>query len=719
MVWSALTRSAHHVRLGGWLKAHVVLTVAAVVVPDMMYVSGHRLVGTRGAAMGGLAVIAALVVFWLADTVLSLWSVSGQAFKWSAERLYATPTMMHADIVAFTGLLCLALGTWYRAEWDPNPRFCGESRCRPLRPMCMLSARACKGLADVLPPSAAATRCLLSCRAVGVCSARSLAIPAGFLPSCARLLHALGTLTALHCTPIARRMFDLRLMRDPELQDRLHPKRLASRVILALLLVEVGVMAGMHLATAVFVVPGHAAVGMGAARDALGQLLLKASGAALVVLSLWAAWSILRGILQERYLDLQRKVQMASTLVERLAWVAADEGGVLQHSHHSSNRSIRLSMLSHSSMMGLGPVSEVDPAPAFAPFGAARFNDVGAGGVTGTSPVNRYVAKGRVLARVSDSMPASTAGPEPGIARPASQPGGSAGPPSAGTSVAAFRQRMASQGNGIPSPSSQHTATPSEPLPSSSGSDGFVPPNGESPGIEFTMSRLVSTLHRLVRGRNVHMGSYTAQRPSAISLGSQPSMVQSQTYQAWVDAYAPEMLPFVSELGTPRSKFLSMAMQPQTGSGGLQAQASFNLGTSPQPFSFTPPARGRPSNSGTQSVPRALHSIHEVDFARLRRYEWDPIALEADPAALRLHVMAMFHDLGLFDSGIVAVEPLWELVGKLSQLYAADNPYHNWTHAVDVTHSLYIYLTQTTLGRILEPLDKFAIMVAAMTHDVG
>ena len=49
------------------------------------------------------------------------------------------------------------------------------------------------------------------------------------------------------------------------------------------------------------------------------------------------------------------------------------------------------------------------------------------------------------------------------------------------------------------------------------------------------------------------------------------------------------------------------------------------------------------------------------------------------------------------------------------------NPYHQWEHAVDVTHTLFLILTkvETWARTYLTPLDVFCLMVGAVAHDMG
>jgi len=60
---------------------------------------------------------------------------------------------------------------------------------------------------------------------------------------------------------------------------------------------------------------------------------------------------------------------------------------------------------------------------------------------------------------------------------------------------------------------------------------------------------------------------------------------------------------------------------------------------------------------------------------------------------------------------------LARFVDRCSQLYH-DNPYHNWHHAVDVTHTMAWMLTRPVLRAHIPPADAFWMMVAAIAHDL-
>jgi cAMP-specific phosphodiesterase len=60
---------------------------------------------------------------------------------------------------------------------------------------------------------------------------------------------------------------------------------------------------------------------------------------------------------------------------------------------------------------------------------------------------------------------------------------------------------------------------------------------------------------------------------------------------------------------------------------------------------------------------------------------------------------------------------LAKFVERCSQSYLP-NPYHNWHHAVDVTHTMAWMLTRPVLRAQIPPVDAFWMMISAITHDL-
>lgn len=107
------------------------------------------------------------------------------------------------------------------------------------------------------------------------------------------------------------------------------------------------------------------------------------------------------------------------------------------------------------------------------------------------------------------------------------------------------------------------------------------------------------------------------------------------------------------------------------------------------------------------------------------RYDTDDLLVMAFIPFMKLHLIDRFN----LPSGA----ELYALVGKIIlfplevlkkfilkvHLYYKPNPYHNFRHAVDVLQAVYFFLISTQLTSLLTPLDILALIVAALSHDIG
>jgi cAMP-specific phosphodiesterase 4 len=106
----------------------------------------------------------------------------------------------------------------------------------------------------------------------------------------------------------------------------------------------------------------------------------------------------------------------------------------------------------------------------------------------------------------------------------------------------------------------------------------------------------------------------------------------------------------------------------------------------------------------------------EVPLELLDSWEFD--ALELSTGQLLASVVKMFDAVGAFSARLVTPQRLWAFAGALAAGYRTDNPYHNFAHAVDVAHGVFRFLRLTERRLRLPTADKFALLVAALSHDV-
>ncbi|KAJ3048826.1 High affinity cAMP-specific 3',5'-cyclic phosphodiesterase 7A, partial [Rhizophlyctis rosea] len=56
-------------------------------------------------------------------------------------------------------------------------------------------------------------------------------------------------------------------------------------------------------------------------------------------------------------------------------------------------------------------------------------------------------------------------------------------------------------------------------------------------------------------------------------------------------------------------------------------------------------------------------------------------------------------------------------LAKVESGYRGSNPYHNTTHAADVTHAMHYYVTRPRLWNVLKPEEQLACIIAPIIHD--
>ena len=105
--------------------------------------------------------------------------------------------------------------------------------------------------------------------------------------------------------------------------------------------------------------------------------------------------------------------------------------------------------------------------------------------------------------------------------------------------------------------------------------------------------------------------------------------------------------------------------------------------------------------------------------ATLNSWDLDPLALSP---AVQMDVINWIFIGSLFSGSIaplIDVEKLGNFLQAVAARYKATNPYHNWTHAIDVTHTVYRLMTEMDANDFLKPYERLALLVASVAHDVG
>jgi high affinity cGMP-specific 3',5'-cyclic phosphodiesterase 9 len=113
----------------------------------------------------------------------------------------------------------------------------------------------------------------------------------------------------------------------------------------------------------------------------------------------------------------------------------------------------------------------------------------------------------------------------------------------------------------------------------------------------------------------------------------------------------------------------------------------------------------------------ALDASQHADAALLAGWGLDAWALP-DAEVCRL-LSAMLHGLGLLRAFHISPLALEGFIDEVSCRYSDENAFHTFRHAFMVTHSLYLFLTESALRRTwLRDVDVLALMLSAICHDL-
>ncbi|CAO3703431.1 unnamed protein product [Rhizopus stolonifer] len=135
----------------------------------------------------------------------------------------------------------------------------------------------------------------------------------------------------------------------------------------------------------------------------------------------------------------------------------------------------------------------------------------------------------------------------------------------------------------------------------------------------------------------------------------------------------------------------------------------------------------------TPSFSIELTSEHQQEInKKISTWDFTPLGLSQQDL-IHCVVSILSQVFLLPDMHPMSQEQLYDFVIDLSNLYHDDNPYHNFSHAVDVLQCIYYFLCQIDVLSfandrspspkrnycILRSMDIFALLIAAIGHDTG
>jgi len=123
-------------------------------------------------------------------------------------------------------------------------------------------------------------------------------------------------------------------------------------------------------------------------------------------------------------------------------------------------------------------------------------------------------------------------------------------------------------------------------------------------------------------------------------------------------------------------------------------------------------ARFPASIDSEQQMESICESIYRWDFDYLSMSE------DVDRITPCLEQCFAFEHIKLLPSFSVPMDSFRSFVVELRSMYRTDAAYHNWMHAFITVHATFLMLNSLALIRLLPSIDVFALLLAALGHDV-
>ncbi|KAJ3058187.1 cGMP-specific 3',5'-cyclic phosphodiesterase, partial [Quaeritorhiza haematococci] len=117
-----------------------------------------------------------------------------------------------------------------------------------------------------------------------------------------------------------------------------------------------------------------------------------------------------------------------------------------------------------------------------------------------------------------------------------------------------------------------------------------------------------------------------------------------------------------------------------------------------------------------KSVPN-LSSDEILPISLIRSWTFDTHIYSCTDNMLLVALHKMFHDLGYHSLFSIPEQKLIQYTLTVRKNYRR-NAYHNFTHAVSVTHMLYSLIIHFDIRAIFDETELYAMFIAALNHDI-
>merc|ERR1719424_440871 len=132
--------------------------------------------------------------------------------------------------------------------------------------------------------------------------------------------------------------------------------------------------------------------------------------------------------------------------------------------------------------------------------------------------------------------------------------------------------------------------------------------------------------------------------------------------------------------------------------------------------------RSKPGNLSSKGIMAPLMKIEDVGVTQEQYNSWgfNTLALtKQQKSTLCLYTIMQFHDGGItFVKSPEEERRLGRFVSACEKEYM-ENPFHNFSHASDVMHSVSRMMRVIESDSFLTELEQFCLLIASIGHDVG
>ncbi|KAL4472006.1 hypothetical protein ABPG72_018508 [Tetrahymena utriculariae] len=119
------------------------------------------------------------------------------------------------------------------------------------------------------------------------------------------------------------------------------------------------------------------------------------------------------------------------------------------------------------------------------------------------------------------------------------------------------------------------------------------------------------------------------------------------------------------------------------------------------------------------NVPKELFKVNDTDVDLLSHWDFPYNQVATTEDKIR-YAWSMFHLAGFMDKLKIDKDVFFKFLQLLQLKYdKRQNPFHNFQHAIAVSHATYFFINAKFLARYLDYLEQFTLLFSSLGHDVS